>query len=210
MSCVSAAVSVTIRVAPGADPRGSRDFTRRHPIRWAVPRSHAEPFPGSRLRRDAEAPRRRARRPVRRTSSLVARASADDRPDAENDDYASPLLSSSSSSALFASVADARWFNTYLHGAVFVLILGFIDAGYSRDWTRIGAITPEFEQRLRDWAVILGWVHVVAAAAAAAVANARGLPVAPAAGKTFLVGFLAFLEVCFKTVPEGEGGSESA
>jgi len=106
-------------------------------------------------------------------------------------------------------VADARWFNTYLHGAVFVLILGFIDAGYSRDWTRIGAITPEFEQRLRDWAVILGWVHVVAAAAAAAVANARGLPVAPAAGKTFLVGFLAFLEVCFKTVPEGAGGGES-
>ena len=49
-------------------------------------------------------------------------------------------------------MADARWFNTYIHGAVFVLILGFIDAGYSRDWTRIGAITPEFEQQLRDWA----------------------------------------------------------
>ena len=105
-------------------------------------------------------------------------------------------------------MADARWFNTYLHGAVFVLILGFIDAGYSRDWTRIGAITPEFEQQLRDWAVVLGWVHVVATAAAAAVANARGLPVAPAAAKTFLVGFLAFLEVCFKTVPED--GSASA
>ena len=204
-------MSVTIRVAPGAAPRGSRDFTRRHPIRWAVPRSHAETFPGCRLRRDAEALRRRARRPVRRTSSLVARASGDDRPDAvHDDDAAAPSSSSSSSSsALLTAVADAKWFNTYIHGAVFVLILGFIDAGYSRDWTRIGAITPEFEQRLRDWAVILGWVHVAAAAAAAAVANARGLPAAPAAAKTFLVGFLAFLEVCFKTVPEGEGGSES-
>jgi hypothetical protein len=204
MSCVSSAISVTIRVAPGAAPRVAR--SRRHPIRWAVPRSHAETFPGCRLRRDAEALRRRARRPVRRISSLVARASGDDRPDAVHDDDAS----APSSSALLASVADARWFNTYLHGAVFVLILGFIDAGYSRDWTRIGAITPEFEQRLRDWAVILGWVHVAAAAAAGAVANARGLPVAPATAKTFLVGFLAFLEVCFKTVPEGEGGSESA
>ena len=53
-------------------------------------------------------------------------------------------------------MADARWFNTYLHLGVFVFILGFLDAGYSRDWTRIGAITPESEQKLRDLAVVLG------------------------------------------------------
>ena len=32
----------------------------------------------------------------------------------------------------------------------------------------------------------------------------RGLPVAPAAAKTLLIGFLAFLEVCFKTVPPAD------
>ena len=210
MACVSTTLSVSIRVAPSVAPRGacSRGFTttRRHPIRGAFPPSFTGTLPGCRRRRAAEALRRRACRPVRLVSSPIARASGDDEPHPEKDQAAS--APSSSSSLLLASVADARWFNTYIHGAVFVLILGFIDAGYSRDWTRIGAITPEFEQQLRDWAVVLGWVHVVATAAAAAVANARGLPVAPAAAKTFLVGFLAFLEVCFKTVPEN--GSESA
>ena len=99
------------------------------------------------------------------------------------------------------SVADARWFNTYLQGAVFVGILGFVDAGYSGDWSRIGAISTELEAKLRFYALVLLDVHVVAAAAAGKVAQSRGLPVAPAVGKTFAVGFLAFLETCFKTAP---------
>ena len=99
------------------------------------------------------------------------------------------------------SVADARWFNTYLQGAVFVGILGFVDAGYSGDWSRIGAISTELEAKLRFYALVLLGVHVVAAAAAGKVAQSRGLPVAPAVGKTFAVGFLAFLETCFKTAP---------
>jgi len=99
------------------------------------------------------------------------------------------------------SVADARWFNTYLQGAVFVGILGFVDAGYSGDWSRIGAISTELEAKLRVYALVLLGVHVVAAAAAGKVAQSRGLPVAPAVGKTFAVGFLAFLETCFKTAP---------
>ena len=99
------------------------------------------------------------------------------------------------------SVADARWFNTYLQGAVFVGILGFVDAGYSGDWSRIGAISTELEAKLRFYALVLLGVHVVAAAAAGKGAQSRGLPVAPAVGKTFAVGFLAFLETCFKTAP---------
>ena len=82
-----------------------------------------------------------------------------------------------------------------------MLILGFIDAGYSRDWTRIGAITPETEQKLRDLAVVLGEVHVVAAAAAGVVASKRNLSVPKAVAKTLLIGFLAFCEVCFKSAP---------
>jgi hypothetical protein len=120
----------------------------------------------------------------------------------EDETYA-PSNGVSDVSSLLTSVADARWFNTYLHLGVFVLILGFIDAGYSRDWTRIGAITPETEQKLRDLAVVLGEVHVVAAAAAGVVASKRNLSVPKAVAKTLLIGFLAFCEVCFKSAPAG-------
>jgi hypothetical protein len=39
--------------------------------------------------------------------------------------------------------------------------VGFIDAGYSRDWTRIGAISEETEAGLRALAVTLGEMHIV-------------------------------------------------
>jgi hypothetical protein len=55
---------------------------------------------------------------------------------------------------------------------------------------------------------LLRRLYLEAAAAAGAVAAKRGLPVAPAAAKTLLIGFLAFLEVCFKTVPPGAGAAE--
>jgi len=106
--------------------------------------------------------------------------------------------------SLATSIADAKWFNTYIHGAVFVCILGFLDAGYSRDWSRIGAISEETEAGLRALAVTLGELHLVAATGAGAVAAKRGLPMPPAVAKTLLIGFLAFLEVCFKTVPAAE------
>ena len=73
--------------------------------------------------------------------------------------------------------------------------------GLLGDWSRIGAISTELEAKLRFYALVLLGVHVVAAAAAGKVAQSRGLPVAPAVGKTFAVGFLAFLETCFKTAP---------
>lgn len=57
------------------------------------------------------------------------------------------------------------------------LPFGFIDAGYSRDWSRIGAISEQTEEGLRGLAVTLGELHVAAAAAAGAVAAKRGLPV---------------------------------
>ena len=115
------------------------------------------------------------------------------------DETYTPRNGVSDVSSVLTTVADARWFNTYLHLGVFVFVLGFIDAGYSRDWTRIGAITPELEQKLRDLAVVLGEVHIVAAAAAGVVASKRNLPVPAAVAKTLLIGFLAFCEVCFKS-----------
>ena len=96
-------------------------------------------------------------------------------------------------------MADARWFNTYLHLGVFVFILGFIDAGYSRDWTN-RRDNPESEQKTaRPWPWCWDRVHIVAAAAAGVVASKRNLPVPAAVAKTLLIGFLAFCEVCFKS-----------
>ena len=61
----------------------------------------------------------------------------------------------------------------------------------------------------RDWALWLGGAHVVAAAAAGAVAKRRGLSVPFHAAKTFAVGFLALVETCFKTAPPVEGEGEA-
>jgi hypothetical protein len=103
--------------------------------------------------------------------------------------------------SLLTAVADAKWFNTYLHASIFVFILGFVDAGYSRDWTRIGAITIEQEQTLRELSIVLGKVHAVSAIGAGIVARKRNLDVPSAVAKTLLIGFLAFCEVCFKSAP---------
>ena len=132
---------------------------------------------------------------------LTRVAAADEDPGSSDQDDLPEFFCLDFYQAAGRSVADARWFNTYLQGAVFVGILGFIDAGYSGDWSRIGAISPELEAKLRFYALVLLGVHVVAAAAAGKVAESRGLPVAPAVAKTFSVGFLAFLETCFKSAP---------
>lgn len=118
---------------------------------------------------------------------------------ASSEDDVSSTSNDSGPLSLLTTVADAKWFNTYLHLGVFVFILGFIDAGYSRDWTRIGAITNEQEQTLRDLAITLGEFHITCAGLAGAVASKRNLPLAPAVAKTLLIGFLAFVEVCFKS-----------
>ena len=167
------------RPPPGSAAGGARR------TRWA---SHRVPSFAAKPSRTVAT---RARGPAR---FRALRASSGD----EDETYA-PSNGVSDVSSLLTSVADARWFNTYLHLGVFVFILGFIDAGYSRDWTRIGAITPESEQKLRDLAVVLGQVHIVAAAAAGVVASKRNLPVPAAVAKTLLIGFLAFCEVCFKS-----------
>lgn len=132
---------------------------------------------------------------------LTRVAAADEDPGSSDQDDLPEFFCLDFYQAAGRSVADARWFNTYLQGAVFVGILGFIDAGYSGDWSRIGAISTELEAKLRFYALVLLGVHVVAAAAAGKVAESRGLPVAPAVAKTFSVGFLAFLETCFKSAP---------
>lgn len=157
----------------------------------------------ARCRAGAPAARSTLHDPARliKTNKMTRVAAADEDAGSSDQDDLPEFFCLDFYQAAGRSVADARWFNTYLQGAVFVGILGFVDAGYSGDWSRIGAISTELEAKLRFYALVLLGVHVVAAAAAGKVAQSRGLPVAPAVGKTFAVGFLAFLETCFKTAP---------
>ena len=75
---------------------GSIDVTRRCIVRRAG-------RPSGRGRRDVVIPR--------------ASSSGGDDPEAASSSY-------ETSKSLPASIADSRWFNTYIHGAVFVFILG--------------------------------------------------------------------------------------
>ena len=68
------------------------------------------------------------------------------------------------------SVADARWFNTYLQGR-FSSVSWDRGRGLLRRLERIGAISTELEAKLRFYALVLLGVHVVAAAAAGKVAH---------------------------------------
>jgi len=83
-------------------------------------------------------------------------------------------------------------------GAVFVFLLGLVDAGWSGDWSRIEAITVEQEAQCRSLAASIGTLHLVLSPTAAFVASTRGQDWRPAFAKTMLVGGLSFIEVCLR------------
>lgn len=60
-------------------------------------------------------------------------------------------------------------------GAVVLVILGIIDAGYSGDWSRIGVLKPQQEQLIQSFVVALGFFHIFCAGVAAYVASSKGL-----------------------------------
>jgi len=83
----------------------------------------------------------------------------------------------------------------YGQAGIVVVILGLVDAGWSGDWSRIGTITPEQEQQCRDFAGILGIVHVVCASSAAVIAKRRGQDWIKPFAKTLVVGVTPLVEV---------------
>ncbi|KAL4424583.1 hypothetical protein ABPG77_009167 [Micractinium sp. CCAP 211/92] len=76
-----------------------------------------------------------------------------------------------------------------------------VDAGFSRDWSRIGVLTHEQEDALQQVAAAVGCFHVLCGIAAGAVSGMRGERWAPRVAKVLAVGFLALVEVVL--LPDG-------
>ena len=71
-------------------------------------------------------------------------------------------------------------------GAVVLGIVMLVDAGYSGDWSRIGAITKDLETELKGIAPLVGAFHLLCAPIAGVVASRRGISTPKAVAK---VGF---------------------
>lgn len=71
-------------------------------------------------------------------------------------------------------------------GAVVLGIVMLVDAGYSGDWSRIGAISHDLEAELKGIAPLVGAFHLFCAPLAGAVALRRGLSAPKAVAKVSL------------------------
>ena len=71
----------------------------------------------------------------------------------------------------------------------------FIDAGYSGDWSRIGALTKETELQLQGLLPVVVLGHGACAAVAGAISAKRGENWVPRAAKTMAGGFVTLVEV---------------
>jgi hypothetical protein len=105
--------------------------------------------------------------------------------------------------AALRAAAATPLFEVALPGAVVIGILALLDAAYSGDWSRIGAITVEQEAQLRALVPVAAGGHAACAACAAVVSARRGERWAPRAAKTLASGFVGLLEVAL--VPQDRG-----
>ena len=79
--------------------------------------------------------------------------------------------------------------------AVVLGILMLLDAAYSGDWSRIGAITKEQELQLQNLVPVVVAGHGACAVAAGTISAGRGENWAPRAAKTMASGFVGLVEV---------------
>jgi hypothetical protein len=93
----------------------------------------------------------------------------------------------------------------WLPAGIVLGILMLLDAAYSGDWSRIGAITTEQEQQLQALVPVALGGHAACAAAAGVVSARRGEAWAPRAAKTLAGGFVSLLEVVVLPDPGPEG-----
>ena len=68
-------------------------------------------------------------------------------------------------------------------GTVALVILAAVDAAYSGDWSRIGAISKDTELWLQSAVGVLAVWHILMGAAACIIANQNGRPALPATTK---------------------------
>lgn len=85
---------------------------------------------------------------------------------------------------------------TYIPVVLVILILMYLDAAYSGDWSRVGVLTGDQEQFLRDFCVFGVSIHALLGVAAAKISKDRGERTWLIRGlKTFIVGIVSFTEV---------------
>ena len=92
------------------------------------------------------------------------------------------------------AAARAPWFTIGVQGAVALIVAAAVDAAYSGDWSRIGAITPDTEAALKPLVHALAVFHLACAIVAARAAASKGRNPVPAGLKAAAVGFLAAVE----------------
>lgn len=98
-------------------------------------------------------------------------------------------------------VVDTPWYRV-LEAVLLIVQLAVVDAAYSGDWVRMGAITPEVESLLQKVVWVIVSLHLVCGIAAAVLAEQRGKSAAKAGFKGLLFGTLAIYEV---TSPKTQG-----
>lgn len=85
-------------------------------------------------------------------------------------------------------------YSKYIQGTVFVGVLAAVDAGYSGDWSRIGAISQQDEAALQKLLPLLAAFHAFSAVISGIVASRNGRPIVWPVTKAALVGGLAMFE----------------
>ena len=139
--------------------------------------------------------------PLRRRVACIAAAAL---PPGKQDEAAAAEAAAAAAEAAEAAAAasgrpwPAALVGTPLYGAIelaeLALLLMLVDAAFSGDWSRIGAITHDTELALQKVAAFVCAAHLVTAAAAGAIAARGGRsPLLPAL-KGFLFGALGVYE----------------
>lgn len=82
-----------------------------------------------------------------------------------------------------------------VQGSIALIILAAVDAAFSGDWSRIGAITKDQEAWLQSAVKALGVWHVLNGAAAFVIADQNGKPKVPTTLKVLAIGTVPLLEL---------------
>ena len=145
-----------------------------------------------------------ARRTTATRVARVARASRDDDGDGADDArggrfYAYDARTWRAFEDAFGRWPAEAWFAP-LQASIAIALAGVVDAGYSGDWSRVGALTTEQEAWTRRFVAFVAVAHGVVGAIARDVALKRGADATSANAafaKTFVVGFVGLVEAAF-------------
>ncbi len=145
--------------------------------------------------------RRSLPRPIARVPSSATSTSASARDDATalDDDetfYAYDEDAWRAFERAFGTTPREPWFGP-LQPAIAVVLAGTVDAGWSGDWSRVGALTKAREADARAFVECVCVANASMALVARDVAIRRGMDGTRAFAKTLVVGFVGVVDACF-------------